>query len=296
MLAVLLLVAAGCTRAFFRERADRDVETLLTEKSIDPRWDVRTRNWFVYPDPRARFADLDKPDHPKKPPDDPAAAALAPDSQPLRSKFWSGPDQEGTGYLEFLRYCDQHNRNERARPAIDDGKPAATLAAPGQPIKFKDTAEAREVRRRLEHTLATDETAFIITLDQAVELSQFNARELQDRREDLYLAALPVTFERFQFMPQVFAGVAATRTWLGRDVVGGPGSNWDIASTGSASLLFPTGAQLVTRLANTLAIDLATGRPQIGISNLTLTLTQPLLRGGGWAVTLEPLTQAERTL
>src|SRR5205085_12355891 len=31
-------------------------------------------------------------------------------------------------------------------------------------------------------------------------------------------------------------------------------------------------------------------------SNLTLTFMQPLLRGGGYAVTLESLTQAERTL
>ena len=43
-------------------------------------------------------------------------------------------------------------------------------------------------------------------------------------------------------------------------------------------------------------IELGTGRPHTSLSTLTLSLTQPLLRGGGWAVTLEPLTQAERTL
>ena len=62
-----LVVAAGCTRSFFRERADRDVEALLEEKGADPRWAVES--WHIYPDPRARFADTDKPDHPKKPPD-----------------------------------------------------------------------------------------------------------------------------------------------------------------------------------------------------------------------------------
>ena len=76
-LAACLAVAAGCTRAFFRERADRDVEGLLQEKSVDPRWAV-DGTWYVYPDPRARFTDFDKsPDHPKKPPDDPAAAATS---------------------------------------------------------------------------------------------------------------------------------------------------------------------------------------------------------------------------
>jgi hypothetical protein len=293
---VLLALAAGCTRGFFRERADRDVEALLTEKSIDPRWDVRTRNWYVYPDPRARFADADKPDHPKKPPDDPATAALSPDPQPIRSHFCSGPDQEGVGYLEFLRHCDQHNRNRLVRPTSEDGKPAATLGAPTGATGTGDTSDAEQGRRSLDRALQTFEPAFLITLDQAVELAQFNSRELQDRREDLYGAALPVTFERFQFVPQVFAGIEAIRTWRASGVLGGPGSSWNINTTGQVSQLFPTGAALVAKLGNQLVIDLGTGQPHVGISNLALTLTQPLLRGGGWAVTLEPLTQAERTL
>ena len=33
-----------------------------------------------------------------------------------------------------------------------------------------------------------------------------------------------------------------------------------------------------------LAIDLGTGNPTIGLSNLTLSLAPPLLRGGGGAV------------
>ena len=94
----------------------------------------------------------------------------------------------------------------------------------------------------------------------------------------------------------MFAGVEAIRTWRAGGVPGGPGSSWNINTTGSVTQLFPTGAALVARLANQLVIDLGTGSPHVGISNLALSLTQPLLRGGGWAVTLEPLTQAERTL
>ena len=44
-----------------------------------------------------------------------------------------------------------------------------------------------------------------MTLDQAAELAMFNSREYQDQRENLYLAALPVTQERFSFMAQFFA-------------------------------------------------------------------------------------------
>lgn len=293
---VLLAVAAGCTRSFFRNRADRDVEALLAEKSIDPRWAV-DQSWYVYPDQRARFADFDKPDKPRKPPDDPQAAALSPDSQPFRTWFHSGPDQGGQGYLEFLRYCDQYNRAILAQANANDGKPMASLGNPAQPTGYgAPDASGRGTPESFEKALRIDERGFLISLDQAVELSQFNARDLQDRREDLYLAALPVTQQRFNFYTQLFAGSQAIREWRGHQVPGGPASLWNINSTGSASQLFPTGAQLVARLANQMVIDLSHGNMTTSFSNLTLQLTQPLLQGGGWAVTMEPLTQTERTL
>lgn len=295
-LAVTLVVAAGCTRSFFRERSDRDVEGLLEEKSADPRWAVQ--NWHVYPDPRARFADLDDPDHPKKPPDDPAAAALAPDPQPIRGHFCSGPDQEGTGWLEFLRYCDKYNREVLAQAAANDGKPLATLGVPtsGGVPPGQVSGIIQTLQKSGEAALRTGEQGFLINLEQALELSLFNSREYQDRREDLYVSALPVTLERFAFVTQFFAGIEAVRSWAASESPGGPGSAWTITSTGRASQLFPSGASLITQLANNLVIDLTHGTPTVGISNLTLSLTQPLLRGGGWAVTLEPLTQAERDL
>jgi outer membrane protein TolC len=292
-IALILVVAAGCTRGFFRKRADNDVENLLTEKSIDPRWEVE--GWYVYPDRRARFADFDKrPDRPRKPPDDPAAAALSPDSQPIRSHLHKGSEQEGLGYLEFLKYCDQHNRSILARGVAEDGKPKASLGQPGQ--AGYNSATPVGTQESIESALRTGEQGYLVTLDQALELSLFNSRDYQDRREDLYLSALPVTQQRFNFYPQLFAGVNAIREWRASDVPGGPGSFWDITSTGTVTQLFPTGAQLVARLANQVVIELGTGNPTIGVSNLTLSVVQPLLQGGGWAVTLEPLTQAERSL
>ncbi len=272
------------------------MEGLLKEKSIDPRWAV-DRSWYVYPDPRARFADFDKPDRPKKPPDDPETAALSPDPQPFRTKFHSGPDQEGQGYLEFLRYCDQSNRALQAQATSNNGQPLASLGSPIQPTNYSSSdTGGRGVPASLEKALRTGERGFLITMDQAVELSQFNARDLQDRREDLYLAALPVTQQRFNFYPQLFANSQAIREWRGRQVAGGPASLWNINSTGAVNQLFPTGAQLVAQLANQMVIDLGNGNMTTSVSNFTLQLTQPLLQGGGWAVTLEPLTQAERTL
>src|SRR5918911_5612520 len=80
----MLTPGLGCTRRFFRKHADKDVETLLTEKNVFEPWQIE--NWHVYPDPRARFADPSDPDHPPLPPDDPAAQYLSPNPQRPRPK------------------------------------------------------------------------------------------------------------------------------------------------------------------------------------------------------------------
>ncbi len=46
---------AGCTRRFFRKRADEQVDALMAEKDKYPSWQID--QYHVYPDPRARFAD-----------------------------------------------------------------------------------------------------------------------------------------------------------------------------------------------------------------------------------------------
>jgi hypothetical protein len=42
----------------------------------------------------------------------------------------------------------------------------------------------------------------------------------------LYLAALPVTAERFSFAAQFFAAGQALREWAGSKTPGGPQNNW----------------------------------------------------------------------
>ena len=64
----VLAAVAGCSRQAFRERADRDVEAVISQKNVVPQWQVQ--NWHVYPDPRSRFADVSNPDFPPYPPDE----------------------------------------------------------------------------------------------------------------------------------------------------------------------------------------------------------------------------------
>jgi hypothetical protein len=110
--------------------------------------------------------------------------------------------------------------------------------------------------------------------------------------------------ERFSFATQFFAVGEAIREWAGRET-GGPvspgtsGSRNDWALNGNVGFtkLFPTGALLLFNFANQTVFNLAgTGRGVVSQSTINLDLIQPFLRGGGRAVTLEPLTQAERNL
>jgi hypothetical protein len=153
----------------------------------------------------------------------------------------------------------------------------------------------RELPNGIDASPAHRTEPFIIDLEQALELAVLNSREFQNSRENLYLAALPVTLERFAFAPQYFATFDAVRTKAGSEV--GGNSDWTLNSDVQLRKLFSTGALLVGQLANTTVVNLTgTGRHTVSQSNLIVDLSQPFLRGGGRAVTLEDLTQAERDL
>ncbi len=143
--------------------------------------------------------------------------------------------------------------------------------------------------------LESGQVGFRIKVDQAIQLGLINAREFQDRREDLYLTALQVTQRRFDFATLAFFTEQAVRQSTGRELPNG-GERWTLNTTGGFSKLFPTGALLVFQIANQVLVDLSGDTPTTAVSNLSLNLVQPFLQGGGYAVTLEPLTNSERTM
>src|SRR4051812_46416780 len=121
-----VVAAPGCSRHHFRERADKDVEGVITQKNVYPGWQVQ--NWHVYPDPRARFADPANPDRPPYPPDDPAARALSPNPQRPTKKSGVGR-YEGDGYVPLLAQWDAENR-------ASDGPDKRVSSAPPPPAKL----------------------------------------------------------------------------------------------------------------------------------------------------------------
>lgn len=174
------------------------------------------------------------------------------------------------------------------------GAPPGGPAVPGEVGPYAVTAAADDTA--FLKALTTNEKGFRIKLDQSVELGLFNSREFQDRREDLYLAALPVTLERFNFAALGFFTETAALDYFGKLLGRAPREAAAYGTGTGLSKLFPTGALLTYRLANQTVVDLADGRPTTTLSNLGLTLAQPFLRGGGYAVTLEDLTAAERNM
>jgi outer membrane protein TolC len=68
------LLLSACTRAHYRESADKEVAQLIAEKSKDPRWGLESFSIDI--DPRSRYYDPSDPDRPPMPPDDPASHEL----------------------------------------------------------------------------------------------------------------------------------------------------------------------------------------------------------------------------
>jgi hypothetical protein len=317
------LSVSGCTRRFYRNRADLEVADILTDKDQFADWQIE--QYHVYPDPRARFADDTNPDRPPMPPDDPASAEMAPNPQ---KPHHAGVGLiEGSGYLELLTAWDAENRAEAAAASKKAEAPSEesqirTAAvkdsdlkneSPIRPVAVQEADQKSKEKPEPQKGISAADTGgpaattalssppgsprpYLLKLEQAVELGLINSREYQDARENLYMAALQVSLQRFSFSAQFFAFGQAVRQWAGIQTPP-PRNNWTLNSNVGVTKLFSTGALLLADFANQTVFNLSGfGRSLTSQSTINLDLIQPLLRGGGRAVTLEPLTQTERNL
>lgn len=136
-----------------------------------------------------------------------------------------------------------------------------------------------------------------VDLRTAVILARLHSRDYQEELEDLYLSALDVTFERFRFDVQYFAGSGPSMELFGREFTGGrTQSLFAVDSDFALRRRFAQGGELVAGLANSLVWNFSGPDRYSASSVLDFALVQPLLRMGSRAVVLERLTRAERTL
>ncbi|RKY19081.1 MAG: hypothetical protein DRQ55_11615 [Planctomycetota bacterium] len=135
-----------------------------------------------------------------------------------------------------------------------------------------------------------------LTLENSLGSAFSTAREYITREEDLYLAGLGLTLTRFSFGPQL----DSTVSYLWGNSEDGPSSHDARADFGVSQLLATGGTFSVATGLGTRRV----GGPHLGDpdkgkswdSNVDFSLSQPLLRGAGYDVAFEGLTQAERSI
>ncbi len=132
----------------------------------------------------------------------------------------------------------------------------------------------------------------VLSLENALNLAIQNSREYQTEKERLYLSALTLTGERYNFRPQFSGSSTATYNRLSDGE-----RQRSINSRLDASQALKTGGRLGVAIANDL-LRYYTGDPRrSAVSTVSVNLLQPLLRGiGGRNPAVENLTQAERNV
>jgi outer membrane protein TolC len=128
-----------------------------------------------------------------------------------------------------------------------------------------------------------------LTLPDALRIALENSREYQTRKEQLYISALRLTRARFEYVPQFFAGTEVTA-----QRVPGEDTPVRIANRLGVSNLLKTGGRVGLNLANDILRFYSGGARDSASSVISLSLSQPLLRGAGARIVAENLTQAER--
>ncbi len=249
-----LAVGAGCSRAVYRQRADREVYSAIQSKEQKLLAEIPLRAEGIEPFEDSRFFDPFDPDNTPMPPDDPQSH-------------------------ELMEKVGTHTGSRKWRQ-------------PGEPATVQSDAWRK--------ILTKGETGDMgLNLKAALRIGIHNSRDFQKEREDLYLSALDLTFERFRFSPQfALSGVGSTEA-RGEKALSKPGESKASFSLtdGRVRMLTATGGDVLASFANALVWDLKNWRISDTPSTLlNFSLVQPLMRLGGRIRVLENLTQAERTL
>jgi outer membrane protein TolC len=259
LIGFVLISANGCSRIFWRKQADKDTYNILSEKLNDPRWAVPRLD--ITPDQRSRFFDPYDPDKPPLPPDDPAANEYMHRVAGMKSykswhKFGQSFSAENPDWLSPFDLTEADYE--------------------------EDSDEQPEIKN--------------MTLSQAVELASIHSREYQTEIENLYLAALSLTFDRFQFAVRYLGAGGEPSSSLTHTSVPDGENSLALNNRFGISRLLPTGGQWIVELTNNTLWFFSGENTTSTASVISYSLVQPLLMGAGRKVVLESLTLQERTV
>jgi outer membrane protein TolC len=139
----------------------------------------------------------------------------------------------------------------------------------------------------------SEDSTLRLNQDRSVELGLLHSREYQFRLEELYLSALRLTLERFEFQLQWYGGNTTDYEHFGG---GGPRETNTLTTASNLGFrrALTTGGELLVDFANTFVFEYTGADTSFAFSDIAVRLTQPLLRGAWRNVRMERLTQAER--
>jgi len=134
----------------------------------------------------------------------------------------------------------------------------------------------------------------VLTPDKSVELGILHSGSYQQALETLYLNALTLTLDRWDFALHWYGINTSTMNWFGSGdtSLNTLNTSSDIGFTKNLA----AGGQLIVDFANTFVFTFGGLNQTVATSSFTATLIQPLLRNATRRVRLEALTQGERNL
>ena len=146
----------------------------------------------------------------------------------------------------------------------------------------------------LDYLPRDDDGKIKLTQPLAIDLGLLHSREYQNQFENVYLSALSLSGNRFEFDTQWFGGGGLDYRATGRDL--GGAQLLSLSDRLGFGKNLAGGGQFATSVLNSVTWNLNGNTVQSGSAAIITTFTQPLLRGAFRHVRLENLTQAERNL
>ena len=160
----------------------------------------------------------------------------------------------------------------------------------------------------LDNEAASEVGAHILSLNAALDLAFQHSQEYQTQKEQLYLEALSLTFDRYRYVPVFSARGGTDYQWDAEDqfvadmqaLTGMSTLSTSEAVNANTSLgaryLLKGGGAIAVNLTNNFTRFLTGDISELGTGALIGSFTQPLLRDFGSAIETETLIQAERDL
>jgi hypothetical protein len=148
-----------------------------------------------------------------------------------------------------------------------------------------------------EHLPLAEDGKLHLNGQDAVRLALLHSSAYQQQLETMYMSALDVSAERFEFDTQFYGGYGGNYRSRGAAVAGSPRSDLTLASRSiQMRQKYAKGTSLVANFANSLMWQFSGPDTHSTTSLIDINIVQPLLRQGGKDKVLERLTRTERQM